>query len=56
MENPRAMQYENNICKGDDFPSYMSAVTSEVSKNVLQRRALTINETKYLRLKEIYGF
>ena len=29
MENLRAMQYENNISKGDDFPSYMSAVTAE---------------------------
>ena len=53
-ENLRAMQHENNLSKGDDFPSYVSAVTAEGVKNIYQRRALTINERMYNRLKEIY--
>lgn len=56
LENLRAMQYENNISKGDDFPSYVSAVTAEGVKNVERRRALTINEATYNKLKEIYEF
>jgi HNH endonuclease. len=56
IENLRAMQYENNISKGDDFPSYVSAVTAEGVRNVACRRSLSINETTYNRLKEIYGF
>jgi hypothetical protein len=55
IENLRAMQWENNNAKGDDYPIYSSAVSSETNKNVYIDKSLTVNETIQESLKKIFN-
>ena len=34
MANLRAMQWENNVAKGDDYPVYKSKIQAEGNKNI----------------------
>lgn len=53
-KNLRAMQHQNNASKGDDYPGYISVITSEGRGNVENRRGRTVNAVKQSFLKELY--
>lgn len=53
-DNLRAMNWQNNRSKGDDFPSYRTTVTADGDKNISSEKELTINEVTLKRLKELY--
>lgn len=53
--NLRALHVKNNLSKGDDYPSYYAAVTSEGNRNKIERQVYTINRTKQEQLKKIYN-
>ena len=53
-DNLRALQWENNKSKADDFPTYKSAVTAEDLKNVSSVKQFTVHETTIRQLKKIY--
>lgn len=52
--NLRAMQWENNISKGDDYPSYKVVVQSEGNKNVRKESQFTVNESLQGQLSQLY--
>lgn len=54
MDNLRAMQWENNISKGNDFPSYKSKVQAEGNKNVYKEKQYTINKELKEKLESLY--
>lgn len=53
--NLRAMQWENNVSKGDDYPSYMSAVQSDGNKNIRKEEGYTVNEPLQQELRDHYN-
>ena len=53
--NLRAMQWKNNVSKGDDYPEYMSAIQSEGNKNIEKESSYTVNETLQQVLHEYYN-
>ena len=55
LRNLRPMQHSNNASKGDDYPSYMCAVTSEGNKNINYDASLTVNEATRNILAELYN-
>ncbi|MCX6291555.1 MAG: HNH endonuclease signature motif containing protein [Bacteroidetes bacterium] len=52
--NLRALNWQNNRSKADDFPSYKTAVTADGEKNVAKESQLTVNDTTLKQLKELY--
>lgn len=54
-DNLRALQHENNVSKGDDYPSYTSVVTSEGSENVTMMKFLEVNVKKQEMLRALYN-
>lgn len=54
IENLRAMNWRNNRSKGDDYPSYNSAVVSEDNKNIQHEEVFTVNANLQTILKNIY--
>ena len=56
IENLRAMQWENNISKGDDFPSYKSKVQSKGNKNIYEEKQYKVNDELKAKLELLYGF
>ena len=52
--NLRAMQWENNLSKGEDYPSYYAVIQSDGNKNVRQERQFTVNEALRNTLKDLY--
>ena len=55
LRNLRPMQHSNNVSKGDAYPSYMGAVTSEGNKNINHDASLTVNEATRNILAELYN-
>lgn len=55
IENLRALQWENNRSKGDDYPFYSASVQAEDSANVHTDRQFSINQAIQDRIREIYG-
>ena len=53
-DNLRAMQWENNLSKGDDYPSYNAVVQSDGNKNIRQEGQFTVNEALRDTLKTLY--
>lgn len=53
-KNLRALQHQNNASKGDDYPGYISVITSEGRGNIENRRGRTVNKIKQAFLKELY--
>lgn len=53
--NLRAMQWENNVSKGNDYPSYLAVVTSEGNKNIKVDSSYTINDDLQKTLKSLYN-
>ncbi|MDR2651410.1 MAG: hypothetical protein LBC68_03725 [Prevotellaceae bacterium] len=54
-ENLRAMQWENNQSKNDDYPSYISKVTSEGNKNIKATKSLNVNNELQKKIKTLYN-
>lgn len=54
LRNLRPMQHSNNASKGDDYPSYMCAVTAEGKKNKYFDGSLTVNEATRKILAALY--
>ena len=53
--NKRPLHCKNNRSKGDDYPSYKSAVTARGNKNVELERILVVNKNKMELLNSKYG-
>lgn len=54
IANLRAMQWENDESKGDDYPTYQSAISSEDNKNISMQKSLTVNEKIQETLQQLY--
>lgn len=54
LDNLRAMHWENNNAKGDDFPSYRAVVTSDGNKNIHSERNFKINTDLQNKLSFLY--
>lgn len=55
-DNLRAMNWNNNRSKSDDYPSYEIVVTSaeDGSSNIFTDDRRTVNESRQQRLRELY--
>ena len=52
--NLRAMQWENNVSKGDDFPIYKSKIQSAGNKNIYKEEQYTVNNGLQEKLVALY--
>lgn len=52
--NLRAMQWENNVSKGEDYPIYKSKVQADGNRNIYKEEQYTINNELQDKLKELY--
>lgn len=52
--NLRAMQWENNLSKGDSYPGYRAVVRARETENVSVEQDFTVNEKLRRRLEELY--
>lgn len=55
LENLRAMHWENNNAKGNDYPSYNAAVTAKDNKNIHIEQSYSINSELQSKLRLLYG-
>lgn len=55
IENLRAMQWENNLSKGNDYPDYKAVVQSDGNKNVRKEGQFTVNAQLQATLKSLYN-
>ena len=55
LDNLRAMQWENNLAKGVDYPSYKVLIQSEGNKNIRREGQFTVNANLQNVLKALYG-
>lgn len=53
--NLRAMQWENNMSKGDDYPDYRAVIQSMGNKNVRLEGQFIVNEALRNTLTELYN-
>ena len=53
--NIRAMHWENNRSKADDYPHYRSAVIAEKNQNVRREDECTVPEDLQIKLRVLYG-
>ena len=53
-DNLRAFHWKNNRSKGDNFPSYTSAMASNGNKNIEKEDSKTVHETTIEKLRSIY--
>ena len=54
LRNLRPMQWQNNLSKSDDYPSYVSAITAEGETNILKTHPCKVNTTLREVLRKIY--
>lgn len=54
LENMRAMNWRNNRSKGNDYPSYNSAVVASDNKNIQKEEVFTVNKELQATLRNIY--
>lgn len=54
-ENLRAMQWENNRSKGNDYPYYTAMVLSEGNKNIHSSKPLKVNDKLQEKLSILYN-
>ena len=54
-QNLRAMQWNNNESKGDDYPEYTSVIQSEGIKNIEKESYCTVNSPLQQTLYEYYN-
>ena len=55
IENLRAMQWENNVSKGDDYPVYRACVIAEGNRNIKKESQRTINSNLRETLSHLYS-
>lgn len=55
LDNLRAMQWQNNESKSDDYPAYYSSVTADGTSNIELKVRHVVNETLQKKLKDLYG-
>lgn len=55
LDNLRPMNWRNNRSKGEDYPDYTAAVTSQDNKNIYKDTACTVNESLQATLRQIYN-
>ncbi len=55
FDNLRALQWENNRSKGEDYPVYSASVKAEDSENVHVERQLYVNREIQNKLSVLYG-
>lgn len=55
IDNLRAVQWENNRSKGDDYPSYNAVVQSDGNENVYAEKQYSINSTVQEKLQRLYN-
>ncbi|MDR0832671.1 MAG: HNH endonuclease [Candidatus Symbiothrix sp.] len=53
-ENLRAMHWENNQSKSDNFLSYDTAVSSDGNKNIVSVKNFKLGESMLQKLKRLY--
>lgn len=53
-KNLRPINWRNNLSKGDSYPEYLAAVTSEDNKNVIRETRCTVGRTLQDELKKLY--
>lgn len=56
FRNLRPMQWENNRSKGDSYPSYDAAITSQGKTNVAKVVTKTVNETYTTILNALFRY
>ncbi len=54
--NLRPMQWENNVMKGDNFPSYETSVVGQGNVNIKTEGHYTVNQALRDQLQKIYHF
>lgn len=52
--NLRPLQWENNLSKSNDYPSYNAAVQSDGNNNVRKSMQYTVNAALQEKLRKIY--
>lgn len=55
LENLRAMQWQNNVSKSDDYPSYFSVMRSNGTSNEECKIQHTVNLVLQQKLEKLYG-
>lgn len=55
LVNLRAMQWENNLSKGDDYPVYQACVIAEGNRNIKKESQRTINSKLREKLSHLYS-
>lgn len=53
--NIRPINWQNNLSKGDSYPEYVAAITSEDNKNVMKETHCTVGKQLQAKLKNLYG-
>lgn len=53
--NLRPINWHNNLSKGDSYPEYLAAVTSEDNKNVMRETHCTVGKALQEKLKMLYN-
>ena len=54
IDNLRPMQWQNNVSKGDDYPTYWSAIASEKGENIEVIKRMRISESLQEKIKRLY--
>lgn len=52
--NLRPMQWQNNLSKSDDYPSYTSVVTSDGEKNIEHEESKIVNAVRQQKIQSLY--
>ena len=55
FDNLRPMNWNNNVSKGVNYPSYIAAMVSEGNRNVMIEKSRTVNQALQSLLSSIYG-
>lgn len=54
IKNLRPMQWQNNLSKSDDYPSYTSVVTSDGEKNIEREESKIVNAVRQQKIQSLY--
>lgn len=56
LANLRPMNWRNKRSKGNDFPSYQSAVKADGNRNIESEEVFTVNEQLQSMLRNMYNY
>ncbi len=54
IKNLRPMQWQNNLSKSDDYPSYTSVVTSDGEKNIEREETKIVNAARQQKVQSLF--